>query len=103
MIERRVVVTGIGVITPLGTDLPGFWENIKNGVSGIDRVTAFDVSQYDCQIAGEVKNFQPAPFFKNPKDVRRTDRYTQLAMAAAKLAVNDSNVDFEKIDPPRFG
>ncbi len=104
MNERRVVITGIGVITPIGKDLPTFWENCKNGVSGVDRITAFDVTGYDCQIAGEVKDFQPGPFFKNPKDVRRSDRYTQFAMAAAKMAVADAGADLASYeDPTRFG
>src|SRR5437870_5486076 len=102
--ERRVLVTGIGVVTPLGNDLQTFWENIKSGVSGIDRITAFDTTDYDCKIAGEVKGFQATPFFKNPKDVRRTDRYTQFAMAAAKMALADSAIDPAKIaDLTRFG
>lgn len=102
--ERRVVITGIGVVTPLGNDLATFWGNLKNGVSGIDRITAFDTADYDCKIAGEVKGFNPAGFFKNPKEVRRTDRYTQLAMAAAKLAVADAAVEPDKIaDLTRFG
>jgi 3-oxoacyl-[acyl-carrier-protein] synthase II len=102
--ERRVVITGIGVITPVGNDLATFWNNIKNGVSGIDRITAFDPTEYDCKIAGEVRDFNPVAFYKNPKDVRRSDRYTQLAMAAAKLAVADAAVDPDKIaDLNRFG
>jgi 3-oxoacyl-[acyl-carrier-protein] synthase II len=102
--ERRVVVTGIGVVAPLGNDLPTFWENIKGGVSGIDRITQFDPAEYDCKIAGEVKDFNPTQYFKNPKDVRRTDRYTQFAMAAAKMAVADGALDMENYgDTARFG
>jgi len=102
--ERRVVITGVGLITPLGNDLVTFWNNIKNGVSGIERITAFDPSEFDCQIAGEAKNFNPVAYFKNPKDVRRTDRFTQLGMAAAKLAFEDAAVDPDKIaDLTRFG
>ena len=101
--ERRVVVTGIGVMTPLGNDLKTFWDNLIKGVSGIERVTAFDISDYDCQIGGEVKNFIPAPYFKNSKDARRTDRYTQLAMAASKMAIEDSGIDLTGTDLNRFG
>ena len=102
--ERRVVITGIGVVTPIGNDLQTFWANLINGVSGIERVTAFDISDYDCKIGGEVKNFVPAPHFKNPKDARRTDRYTQLAMAAAKMAIEDSGYDLSVAeDLTRFG
>jgi 3-oxoacyl-[acyl-carrier-protein] synthase II len=103
MTERKVVVTGIGVVTPLGSDLDTFWNSLKNGVSGIDRITAFDTTGYDCKIAGEIRNFNPTPFFKNPKDIRRNDRYTLLAMAAAKLAFKDGGIDVEKTDTTRFG
>src|SRR3954468_18865468 len=101
--DRRVVITGMGVVTPVGNDLETFWRHLKEGVSGIGKIQAFDVSGYDCQIAGEVRNFEPKNYFSNPKDVRRTDRYTHLAMAAAKMAKEDSGVDLEKIDPHRFG
>jgi len=102
--ERRVVITGMGVITPVGNDLKSFWENIKNGVSGIDRISAFDVASYDCKIAGEVRDFTPSNYFKNPKDVRRTDRYTQFAIAAAKMAIADAGIDASNYqDRTRFG
>ncbi|MEY2504534.1 MAG: 3-oxoacyl-[acyl-carrier-protein] synthase [Verrucomicrobiota bacterium] len=101
--ERRVVITGMGVVTPIGNDLETFWRNLKEGVSGIGNIQAFDVSGYDCQIAGEVRDFDPKNYFNNPKDVRRTDRYTHLAMAAAKMAMEDSGADLEKMDLHRFG
>jgi 3-oxoacyl-[acyl-carrier-protein] synthase II len=101
--NRRVVITGIGVLTPIGNDLETFWHNLQNGVSGIDRIKAFDTSAYDCQIAGELKNFEPKDYFNNPKDVRRADRYTHLAMGAAKMAMQDCGVDMEKVDRTRFG
>src|SRR5436853_486947 len=101
--DRRVVITGIGVITPIGKELDTFWRNLQNGVSGIGRITAFDTSAYDCQIAGEVREFEPKNYFTNAKDVRRTDRYTHLAMAAAKMAMEDSGLDLEKTDRRRFG
>jgi 3-oxoacyl-[acyl-carrier-protein] synthase II len=101
--DRRVVITGLGVITPVGNDLDTFWSGLKEGKSGIGRITAFDIAQYDCQIAGEVRNFDPKPFFKNPKDVRRTDRFVQLAMAAAKMSIQDSGLDLEKVNRDRFG
>jgi 3-oxoacyl-[acyl-carrier-protein] synthase II len=103
MSERTVVVTGIGVVTPLGSDVERFWTNLKNGVSGISHITAFDTTDYDTKIAGEIRDFNPTPFFKNPKDVRRNDRYTQLAMAAAKLAFQDGGIDMAKTDRTRFG
>src|SRR5439155_26709958 len=102
--DRRVVITGLGSITPLGNDVETFWSNLKNGVSGIRAIDAFDTSAYDCRIGGQVLNFDPKPFFKNPKDVRRTDRFTQLSMAAAKMAVEDSGIDIENLERrDRFG
>src|ERR1700682_1656624 len=101
--DRRVVITGMGVVPPVGNDLETFWRNLRNGVSGIGRIQTFDTSAFDCQIAGEVRDFDPKNYFKNSKDVRRTDRYTHLAMAAAKMALEDSGVDLEKTDRQRFG
>ncbi len=104
MAERRVVITGMGVVTPVGNDLETFWSNLKNGVSGIGTIDAFDTTGYDCKIGGQVRDFDPKPFFKNPKDVRRTDRFTQLAMAAAKMAVADSGIDIANLKQrDRFG
>ncbi len=103
MNDRRVVITGMGVVTPLGNDLEKFWTNLTQGKSGIGGITAFDIGQYDCKIAGEVRDFDPKPVFKNPKDIRRTDRFVQLAMGAAKMALQDSAVDLEKVDRNRFG
>jgi 3-oxoacyl-[acyl-carrier-protein] synthase II len=102
--DRRVVITGLGALSPLGNHVETFWSNLKNGVSGIHAIDAFDTSAYDCRIGGQVRDFDPKPFFKNPKDVRRTDRFTQLAMAAAKMAVQDSGIDIENLERrDRFG
>jgi 3-oxoacyl-[acyl-carrier-protein] synthase II len=102
--DRRVVITGLGAITPLGNDVETFWRNLKNGVSGIHKIEAFDTSAYDCKIGGEVRGFDPKAFFKNPKDIRRTDRFAQLALAAAKMALEDSGIDVEKLSRrDRFG
>ena len=104
MNNRRVVITGMGVVTPLGNDLEQYWSKLKNGVSGIERIEAFDPSPFDTQIGGEVRNFDPKPYFKNPKDLRRTDRFAQLAMAAAQLAMKDGGIDANKIERrDRFG
>ena len=100
--QRRVVITGMGAVTPLGLDLPGFWKNLTHGVSGIGRVSQFDITGYDCQIAGEVPNFDPSKFFKNPKDVRRADRFSQLAIAAAKMARDHSGLT-DLPNPDRYG
>ncbi len=101
--ERRVVVTGMGVTTPLGNNITTLWNNLKQGVSGVDRITAFDTTDYSCKIAAEIRDFAPAKYFKNPKEVRRTDRYTQLAMASSKMAYEDAGLTLDGIDTVRFG
>ena len=103
MSERRVVITGIGVVSPVGKDLPSFWESLKAGRSGIGRISAFDTEKFDCQIGGEVRGYDPVPYYKTPKDVRRTDRYTQLAMGAAKMSLDDSGLDLGSVDLDRTG
>ena len=104
MTDRRVVITGLGVLTPVGNDVETFWSNLKNGVSGIHTIDAFDTTAYDCKIGGQVRDFDPKPFFKNPKDIRRTDRFSQLAMVAAKMALEDSGIDVANLKQrDRFG
>ena len=103
MNDRRVVITGMGVVTPLGSELETFWDNLLKGRSGIGRITRFDTADYDCRIAGEVRDFEPRNVFNNPKDVKRTDRFTQMAMGAAKMAMKDSGIDIEKTNRERFG
>ena len=103
MSERRVVITGIGVLSPIGIDLDTFWNSLVEGKSGIDRIASLDPSDFYCQIGGEVKDFEPAQYFKNPKDARRADRYCQLAMAGAKMAFEDSGFTEGSFDPFRFG
>ncbi len=103
MKERRVVITGMGVATPLGNELETFWKNLLEGRSGVDRITNFDTTDYDCKIGGEVRNFDPKPVFNNPKEHKRTDRFTHFAMAAAKSAMADANFDLEKTNRDRFG
>ena len=104
MTDRRVVITGLGVVTPVGNDLETFWSNLKNGVSGIHTIDAFDTTAYDCKIGGQVRGFDPKLFFKNPKDARRTDRFSHLAMAAAKMALVDSGIDLANLKQrDRFG
>jgi len=98
-----VVVSGVGIVSPIGSDLKTFWANLVNGKSGIRTITQFDTSTYDCHIGGEVPDFDPTLYFKNPKDIRRTDRFAQFGMAAAKLALQDSGIDLEKVDRSRFG
>ncbi len=103
MSERRVVITGIGVLSPIGIDLDTFWNSLVEGKSGIDRIASLDPSDFYCQIGGEIKDFEPAQYFKNPKDARRADRYCQLAMAGAKMAFEDSGLTEGSYDPFRFG
>ena len=104
MTERRVVITGLGVLTPVGNDVETFWSNLQNGVSGIHTIDAFDTAAYDCKIGGQVRGFDPKPFFKNPKDIRRSDRFSQLAMGASKMALEDSGIDIANLKQrDRFG
>jgi len=104
MSPRRVVITGMGVVTPIGSDLSTFWDALVNGRSGVGYITAFSTEGYSCKIGGEVKNFNPAPYFKNPKDIKRADRYTQLMMAGAKMAIQDGGLgDFSGVDLDRAG
>jgi 3-oxoacyl-[acyl-carrier-protein] synthase II len=101
--ERRVVVTGLGVVTPLGQRMDAFWNNLLAGGCGIDKITAFDASDYDCRIAGEVKDFDPSPAFRSPKEIRRADRFTQFAMVAGLEALLDSGLDLDKSDRDEIG
>ena len=103
MKDRRVVITGMGAVSPVGNDVETFWSSLKAGKSGISNITALDVSDYRCKIAGEVRDFIAADYFKNPKDARRADRYSQLAIAAGKMAFDDANIDVDTIDRFRFG
>jgi 3-oxoacyl-[acyl-carrier-protein] synthase II len=101
--DRRVVITGLGVVTPLGHELETFWKNLISSQCGIDRITAFDAAAFDTQIAGEVKNFDPAPAFPSPKDIRRTDRYSQFGVYAGWAALKDSGADLDKLDRDEIG
>lgn len=98
----RVVVTGIGVLTSIGTGIKDYWENLLKGTSGIGRVTRFDPTDYSCQVASEVKDFDPG-LYMDGKEVKRTDRYTHFAVAASRLAIEDGGLDVEKVDSTRFG
>ena len=100
---KRVVITGLGVITPLGQGIGAFWDNLLAGQCGIGPVTAYDTEGYACAIAGEVKDFDPTPAFPSPKEVRRTDRFTQFAMVAGWEAINDSGLDLDAADRDRIG
>src|ERR1700737_4050979 len=97
MSNRKVVVTGVGVVSPIGSDLKTFWESLVNGKRGIKTITQLDTFTLYCHIAGEIPDFKPSLYFKNSKDVRRTDRFAQFGMAAAKLALEDSGLDLEEV------
>ena len=101
--ERRVVVTGLGVVSPLGHDIETFWQNILNGQCGIDKITLFDTSGYDCQIAAEVKNFDPTPALPSPKEARRTDRFAQFGVYAGWRALLDSGLDLDQVNRDEVG
>jgi 3-oxoacyl-[acyl-carrier-protein] synthase II len=87
----------------VGNDLATFWKSLTEGKSGIGRIEAFDTSAFDCRIGGEVRDFDPKTVFKNFKDARRSDRFTQLAMAAAKMSIQDSGLDLDRVNKDRFG
>ncbi|MBU0984676.1 MAG: beta-ketoacyl-ACP synthase II, partial [candidate division Zixibacteria bacterium] len=99
---NRTVVTGMGVVTPLGNTLDEYWQALLDGKSGVGLVTRFDVTDYPTKIAGEVKDFDPLQYFDR-KEVKRADRSQQYAMAAATDAVKDSGLDLEAIDLDRAG
>ncbi|AEM78847.1 beta-ketoacyl-ACP synthase II [Thermoanaerobacter wiegelii] len=99
---NRVVVTGVGVITPLGNTVEKFWNSLISGESGIDIVTKFDVSEFPTKVAAEVKDFEPTLYI-DKKEARRMDRFIQFAVASAKLALEDSQIDLSKVDLNRFG
>jgi len=100
--ERRIVVTGMGAVTPLGIGVEATWEGLRSGRSGISRISHFDAADFSSQIAGEVDGFDPSDWLE-PREVRHTDRFTQFAVAASKMAVEDAGLDFERTDPDRVG
>jgi 3-oxoacyl-[acyl-carrier-protein] synthase II len=98
--QTRVVITGLGVISPIGNSVDELWTNIRNGVSGIGRTSKFDPSRVDSKVSGEVKNFDVSVYV-DPKEARRMALFTQYALAAAKQAWHDSGLDEQKPDPER--
>ena len=94
---NRVVITGLGVISPLGNDINTFWNNIVQGKSGVGPITQFDASEFAVKIAAEVKDFNPVDFI-NKKDARRMDRFVQFAVAAAKMALEHAGLDMNKVE-----
>lgn len=101
--SRRVVITGLGVVTPIGHDTATFWQSLLAGNCGVRRITAFDPTNFDCKIAAEVRDFDPTPAFPTPKEIRRTDRFSHFGVHAAWQAIRDSGVDFERVNRDRVG
>ena len=100
--RKRVVITGMGAMTPLGETISEYWDGLVNGRSGIGPITLVDASDYPCKIAGEVSGFDPAKYI-NPKEARRMARFSQLAVSAAGLAIEDAGLDLSKEDAERLG
>ena len=99
---KRVVVTGIGAITPLGNSVNDYWNGLINGVSGADMITQFDASKFRTKFACEVKNFDPTQYL-DKKEARKIDRFTQFALVASDQAMNDAGLNKENINPDRIG
>lgn len=100
--ERRVVVTGMGAITPIGNNVEEFWSSVHQGKIGFDKISYFDTSDYKCKLAAEVKHFTPADYM-DKKAAKRMEQFCQFAVAATKEAIEDSGLDMEKEDPYRVG
>lgn len=100
---KRVVITGMGVVSPLGSKLDKFWNNIVNGVNGIDFITKFDTANFKVKIAAEVKDFNPLDYYENASEVRKADQFTQYAVGAACEAMVDSGLNDCEFDRNRFG
>ena len=100
---KRVVVTGVGIISSLGDNIPQFWENIKNGKHGISKLERFDTTDYGTKVAGEIKDFAPTKYGIDFREAKRMDLFTQYALACAKMAIEDAGTDFKDVDPFRVG
>ena len=100
--KRRVVITGVGAITPIGNNVDSFWEGIKCGKNGIDEISSFNTENMKVKMAAEVKSFDPSEFI-DKKEVKRMDRYTQFALIAAEESIKDSKLDFNTLNKERVG
>lgn len=103
MEKRRVVVTGLGAVTPLGNSKNEFWNALMDGRNGVGRLTHFNPTGFDCRIAAETKNFDPSKYITNAKELRRMERFVQFAVCSAKMAVEDAKLDISREDPYRIG
>jgi len=102
-LKRKVVVTGLGIISGNGLTINDFWKNCLDGKSSLHKIEKFDVSQLGCQIGSEVKGFNAADYFVNKKSIKSNDRFTHFAVAASRLALDDAGLDTSKVDPSMFG
>lgn len=102
MMENRVVITGMGAVTPIGNNVNDFWNNCKNGVNGVDFIKAFDTTEFEVKIAAEVKDFTTDGVV-DKKEARRMDRFSQFALVASDEAIKDADLDLEKVDRDRLG
>lgn len=99
---KRVVITGVGTVNPLGNDAKTFWENVKQGKLGISKIDKFDPTEVGISVAGIVRGFDPADHLEK-KDIRHMERFTQFAVVAAKEALADCGSDMKDVDPYRAG
>lgn len=107
MQQERIVVTGLGVISPVGSEPNAFFDNLCNGVSGISKLDRFDAAPFKCQIAGQINDFDPRAHYKSKKKIKQNDLCTHFAVAASHLAMADAGIDLlaldGKVDPTRVG
>lgn len=99
---KRVVVTGLGVVSPIGNTVEAFWDSILEGKSGVRHLSCFDPTHFTCKIGAEVKDFDPSAYLSS-KEMKRMDRFVQFAVVAAKMAIADSKLNIQSEDPNRFG
>ncbi|MFH1645904.1 MAG: beta-ketoacyl-ACP synthase II [Candidatus Omnitrophota bacterium] len=100
--KRRVVITGLGVVSPVGSGISKFWDSLLSGKSGIGKITHFDASEFSARIAGEIKDFDPSKYL-SPKDLKRIDQFAQYAVVASGMAIDDSGIDLSTVNTDRFG
>ena len=99
---RRVVITGLGVVSAIGVGRDAYWESLKEGRSGIKKISSFDTTSYPCDVAGEITDFDPADFMTT-QQARRIDRFAQLAIAAAKLSIADAGLEITPANQSSVG
>ena len=100
--NHRVVVTGLGIVSPIGIGVENFWKNIQNGTCGISKIESFDTSNFKVKVAGEIKDYDPTETI-NKKDAKRMDRFTHFAITASKLAVEDASLEIAEHNAEKVG